>query len=32
LWFDAKELAVALERASGQFDATGIRAWLSRLF
>lgn len=31
IWFDANELAVALERASGQFEH-GWRAWLARLF
>jgi len=31
IWFDANELTVALERASGQFEH-GIRAWLKRVF
>ena len=31
IWFDASELSVALERASGQFE-TGWRAWLKRVF
>jgi Zn-finger nucleic acid-binding protein len=31
IWFDANELTVALERASGQFDQ-GWRAWLKRVF
>jgi hypothetical protein len=31
IWFDANELSVALERASGQFDR-GIRGWLRRIF
>lgn len=32
LWFDAVELRVTLERASGQFEPRGVRAWLERLF
>lgn len=32
VWFDPNELTVALERASGQFDEHGVRAWLHRLF
>jgi Zn-finger nucleic acid-binding protein len=32
LWFDARELAILLERASGQFDKHGIRAWLAHFF
>lgn len=32
VWFDQNELTVALERASGQFDPRGVRAWLKKLF
>jgi len=32
VWFDQSELTVALERASGQFDPRGVRAWLKKLF
>jgi hypothetical protein len=32
VWFDPTELLIALERASGQFEPHGIRAWLGRLF
>jgi Zn-finger nucleic acid-binding protein len=31
IWFDANELAIALERASGQFEH-GWRAWIRRVF
>ena len=32
LWFDPSELLVMLERASGQFEPRGVRAWLEKLF
>jgi Zn-finger nucleic acid-binding protein len=32
VWFDPNELTVALERASGQFEPHGLRAWMRRLF
>lgn len=32
VWFDPNELTVALERASGQFEPHGLRAWLKQLF
>jgi Zn-finger nucleic acid-binding protein len=32
LWFDAQELAITLERASGQFDKHGLRKWLEHFF
>ncbi len=32
LWFDPSELRVMLERASGEFEPRGVRAWLKKLF
>jgi hypothetical protein len=32
VWFDADELAAALERASGAFPEAGLGPWLKRLF
>jgi Zn-finger nucleic acid-binding protein len=32
VWFDLNELTVALENASHQFEAHGVRAWLKKLF
>jgi Zn-finger nucleic acid-binding protein len=31
VWFDPGELTVALERASGEFEPHGLRAWLHRV-
>jgi Zn-finger nucleic acid-binding protein len=32
VWFDPSELALALEHASGQHEARGLRGWLKKLF